>query len=624
MKIVAPLLLLFIRISLSSSFSSSSSSPPPPPLKYPHSPHHHFIKNKLKEHTTQCSSTKLFKGMAVSTEHHKCSEAGAYIGESGGNAVDAAIASLLCIGVVNNFSSGIGGGGFMLIRAANGTTEMIDFREQAPLGSFDRMFDSNYSKAVNGTMAAAVPGEIAGMAKAHERWGRLPWGVLFDKSILLAKHGFQASAKMETMIEKFKDSIRMDPGMRETYLRADGITPKKRGDWIQRTNLATTLYTIALEGPSAFYSGTIGQSLVRLIKKRGNGHGFTMKDLLGYRVKIRETISVSLGKLRLITGGSPTSGAILAQIMQVLFLESGEQNGVGIDNDNNDVKTAQPAQQPQPTLNGTLPIDEMHRMIETFKHSYGERLKMGDPEYVDGMAEIVKAIVSKERVNVIRCAFDAKRTFSIEHYMPKEHFNSSPAPGHGTSHVTVMDRDGLVVSATSTVNLEWGCRVMDPITGIILNSQMDDFSLPGKSNAFNLPPTSANFIAEGKRPLSSACPVIVEDVEDGEVVLAAGGAGGSRIISAVAQTLMGILFKGRSPSEAIEGCRLHHQLIPNIVLAERRCPVGLLEGLSELGHKIQVMPPNQHPTSVNVVIRNKNKEMMAVSDRRKGGIGAGF
>lgn len=561
-------------------------------------------------------SSPTYREMAVSTEHPKCSEVGVYIGRSGGNAVDAAIASLLCIGVINNFSSGIGGGGFMLVRAPNGTTEMIDFREEAPKNSFDRMFDSNYDRAVNGTMAAAIPGEIAGMAKAHERWGRLPWAVLFDKAILLAKHGFQVSSKMETMITKFRDAIQKDPGMRETYLKKDG-SPKRKDDWIQRHNLASTLYTISLEGPASFYGGRIGESICRLIRERGDGHGFTMEDLLNYDVKIRKTISVNLGEFRLITGGAPTSGAILAQIMQVLH-GAEEQNKRGNLLTGDAILTT--------NLNGTLPIIEMHRMIETFKHSYGERLKLGDPDYIPKMEEIIERIISESRALEILSSFDSKKTFSISHYMPKEHCNSSPAPGHGTSHVTVMDKEGLVVSVTSTINLEWGCRVMDPITGIILNSQMDDFSLPGKSNAFMLPPTSANFIAAGKRPLSSACPVIIEDILDGQVILAAGGAGGSRIISAVAQTLMSILFKGRSPSEAIEGCRLHHQLIPNIILAERRCPVGLLEGLSELGHKIQVMPPNQHPTSVNVVIRNKldGGSMMAISDCRKGGKGAGF
>lgn len=184
-----------------------------------------------------------------------------------------------------------------------------------------------------------------------------------------------------------------------------------------------------------------------------------------------------------------------------------------------------------------------------------------------------------------------------------------------------MDRN-LTVAVTSTVNLEWGCRHMDPATGVILNNELDDFSIPHRKNSFGLPPSEVNYIKPGKRPLSSSAPVILE--HQGQVLLTVGAAGGSRIITAVAETIIKLLAWGMDPDDAMEACRLHHQLLPDELMAEDRCDRRLLRELGRYGHQIAIMGPHQFASSVTFIVRQADGAMIPVSDPRKGGIAAGY
>lgn len=553
-----------------------------------------FAKAEDLAHTIDrhLNASSTFYNGAVAAEHPKCSEIGLQMLQQGGSAVDSAIAALLCVGVVNNFASGIGGGGSMLIRTGDGQSEVIDFRETAPASAHRDMFNHNHTLATDSTQGAGVPGEIRGFAEAHSRHGRLPWAVLFEPSIQLAREGFAVTPKMADMISKFADKMKKSSGMMQTYGREDG-SPKKVGDFIFRSNLAQTLEKIADQGADVFYQGEIGESLAQYVASKEGG--FTLEDLRTYTVKIRPALIHEALGFKLITGGLPTCGGLVVQILKVL-------ERLRLDGSITDLKTIQ-------------------QLVETFKFAYVDRMKLGDPDFIPDADEIVAKIVSDERAAAIVPRIDPLKTHSAKYYFGKGD-KVAFAESHGTTHVTVMDRFGMAVSVTSTVNLEWGCRYMDERTGIILNNELDDFSIPHTNNSFGLPPSIANFISPGKRPLSSSSPLILE--RDGQVVLALGAAGGSRIITAVADMVLKLMVLHMEPVEAMNSCRLHHQLIPEAILAEHRCDRELLAGLSRMGHPIIVMSKEQYASCVNLILKRSDGGMTPVSDPRKGGLAAGY
>jgi gamma-glutamyltranspeptidase/glutathione hydrolase/leukotriene-C4 hydrolase len=525
--------------------------------------------------------------------------------KEGGSAVDAAVAALLCVGVINNFASGIGGGGFMLVRSGtDGISRVIDFRETAASTAHRDMFNGHLDWATDSTLAAGVPGEIRGFAAAHALYGKLPWSALFQPAIQVATEGFTVTKKLDDMIRRFEGKLANCSGMRETYFNPDG-TRKQIGNHIYRPNLAKTLKMIADEGPDSFYTGTIAEDMLSCF--RHHEGGLTAGDLAAYEVKLRDPLVRSFGHYRLITAGPPTSGAILAQILQIT-------DSLGLPSSNDSSSQAFPA-----NMNDTR---TQQQIIETFKFAYVDRMKLGDPSFVPGIDDVVKKILSEERMQQIIRGIDLNQTHTPEYYLGAEPFDENDS--HGTTHLTTMDGSGMAVSVTSTVNLEWGCRRMDPTTGIILNNELDDFSIPQQNNSFGLPPSPANYIEGGKRPLSSASPVILEDARTGQVVLAAGAAGGSRIITAVADAIIKIIMMGMPPDAAVDSCRLHHQLLPDYLMAEDRCDRQLLRQLSHLGHQIKILAPEQYASTVQLIMRNPDGSMFPVSDGRKGGIAAGY
>ncbi|KAI8096996.1 gamma-glutamyltransferase [Halteromyces radiatus] len=485
----------------------------------------------------------------VAVEAEECSNVGVQILQQGGNAVDSAIASALCIGVINNHATGIGGGGFMLIRSPNGTYELIDFRERAPAKAHQDMFVEDPMLAQVGALSIATPGEIRGFELAHRRHGKLEWYKLFEPAIHIARYGFVATAFQESRLELAADWIMESQVWKDIY--APNGTLAKQGGIIRRPALANTLETIAKEGADAFYKGPIAEQMIRMIQE--NGGILSMEDLASYKAIIRPTINTYYHGRKVTTGTSPTSGPMILSVLNLL-----ERYNLRV--------------QGQTALN-------IHRLLEAFKFGYAFRTEMGDPDYLDN-EDRMHQIISKEWASLVRKNISDEKTFEPSYYQPKyDHIDS-----HGTMHLSVIDENDGAVALTSTVNLLFGSRLMDAVTGVIFNDQMDDFSIPGTPNMFGLSPSKNNYVAPGKRPLSSITPVIVEYDTSLELVL--GGSGGSTIPTSTLNVLLNVLDYHKDLYEATESSRFHHQLIPNLAIVEDDQDVFLMEALKDRGHQV--------------------------------------
>ncbi|KAI8078826.1 gamma-glutamyltransferase [Halteromyces radiatus] len=447
--------------------------------------------------TSESWKGQLIKGThgAVAVETEECSNVGVEILRRGGNAVDSALASTLCIGVMNNFATGIGGGGFMLIRSPNGTFEFIDFRETAPQASTQNMFVDDPLLAQRGGLAIGVPGEIRGLELAHNRHGALPWADLFKPAIELARNGFKTTRYLHEKL------LKAEPWILEKSEWKDIYAPQGRaaqpGEIIKRPTLAKTLEIIANEGANAFYEGPIAESMIKTIQQAGGI--MTLDDLRNYKPLIRPTISTYYHGTKITTCSAPTSGPILLSMLNILERYSLHTLGrIGVN---------------------------IHRLVEAMKFGYAFRTEFGDPDFTH-LEDRYQEVITKDWASKARANISDYETHSPLYYQPKyDHIDN-----HGTMHLTVVDENDGVVALTSTVNLLFGSRVMDPETGIIFNDEMDDFSIPGQPNDFGLYPAVYNYVAPGKRPLSSITPTIVE--QDGKFEFALGGSGGSQIATA--------------------------------------------------------------------------------------------
>ncbi|KAJ1835201.1 hypothetical protein LPJ63_001326 [Coemansia sp. RSA 2711] len=537
----------------------------------------------IDEHSTLITAHKG----AVATDEPRCSAIGVDILREGGNAVDAAVASTLCIGVLQAHSSGIGGGGFMLIRPPRGERPvLIDFRETAAQAATSDMFIHNITQAVVGPLASGVPGEIAGMYKAHSRFGKLPWHRLFEPAVALARDGFALSSIVHRQLVRFEQEMLESPGFNTTYTNGHGRILRV-GEQVRRPELADTLEEIARDGPDAFYRGRIAKSLVKVIQDKGGI--LTADDFARYEAVAREPIETYYHGRRVITGSAPTSGSVLLNMLNVI-------EGFTL------------------ALDGPTAVN-YHRIVEAMKFGAAQRTLLGDPSFIDISANLTRQI-SKEFASNIRANISDAQTFDISHYDPEYDVLNN----HGTTHLSVVDKDEMAVAVTSTVNLEFGSRIMDPSTGIILNDEMDDFSTTNETNYFGLRPSPNNKIVPGKRPLSSTSAAIIE--HNGHVELVLGGSGGSRILTAVLQVVVNVLDFGMRLDHAIDAPRMHHQLLPDQLSVDPLFPADITHQLAALGHKIE---PLKHGSSnVQAVQRLSDGLLYAVSDARKHGVAAGY
>ncbi|EMD37801.1 hypothetical protein CERSUDRAFT_50406 [Gelatoporia subvermispora B] len=529
---------------------------------------------------------------AVASENEVCSTIGVDAMKAGGNAVDAIIATTLCIGVVNMFSSGIGGGGFMTIRippsSPNASSEVytIDFREVAPALANTTMYVSDPMKSLFGGLAVGVPGELRGLEEAHKRWGSLPWSDLVQPSIKLAR-GWRVPTELARRIQLFSPLMLNNPDYGAIFAPEGRLL--REGEMIYRVNLSRTLEAVAAEGADALYKGSIADSIVKKVHETGGI--FMHEDLANYKVHVNRALEGTYRGKKVYTSHAPTSGPVLLHMLNLMEHYDGlEAEGR--------------------TLMNT------HRYIEAMKFGFAARTRVCDPAFNNDTQRIAE-ISTKKFGDVIIHNITDDMTHTPEYYKP---IFDVPID-HGTSHSSAVDKNGMAVALTSTVNLIFGSQVLDPVTGIILNDQMDDFSTPGTANAFGLWPSPYNYPEPGKRPLSSTTPTIIEH-EDGSFWLAIGGSGGSRIFGSVFQVILNLGW-GMDVSAAVEYGRLHDQLFPSVVDADDVYSRMILDGLREKGHNVTVSDINRIAAVVQAVVQ-EDGVIYAASDSRKNGIAAGY
>jgi gamma-glutamyltranspeptidase / glutathione hydrolase / leukotriene-C4 hydrolase len=480
----------------------------------------------------------------------------------------------------------------MLVRTKTGESRAFDFRETAPSSSKPDIFKLDPSLSKKSGTSVAIPGEIRGFYDAHLKYGRLPWSELFDPNIKLAEEGFLITKTLYNMIKKLKHILCDFPAMRETYLDTFG-NPKPIGHKLTRPALAETLKSISLGGPDVFYSGYICDALVQEINRHGGN--VTKKDFEEYRTVESEPIQGTYRDLNLITIGAPASGHVLIEALNIL--------------DGYDLRL----------LNESgKKLEVFHIIVETMKLAYASRMKLGDPGFVN-IQEILEKFKNSNWADILRTNISKHDTFGPQFYLDK----ISDIGDHGTAHVSVLDSDGMAVSCTSTINMEFGSNILDSRTGILLNNQMDNFSIPGIPNQYSIPPSTINYPEPGKRPVSSAIPVIFE--KNGEVRMIYGGTGGSRIISSVLLALINVVDLDLSPISAVLFPRFHHQLIPNKLLCENEFDENIIIGLKEIGHEVNVLDSGFYYSSVQIIEKDTQAGMIyAAADPRKDGGVSGY
>ncbi|KAK0947476.1 hypothetical protein LTR29_001084 [Friedmanniomyces endolithicus] len=472
----------------------------------------------------------------------------------GAVASESAICSEIVIGM---YHSGIGGGGFMLARHSNGSYEFIDFRECAPAAATENMYKNNVNASIHTGLASGVPGELRGLAYLHDNYGSLPWEDLVMPAVEVARNGFPVTADLVRYEANAVAGI--DNFLVNNPTWAIDFAPNGSllglGDVITRKRYADTLETIAKQGVEAFYSGPLAETFINTVQS--NGGMMTLADLKNYTVAIRPPSAIDYRDYKITSGSAPSSGTVLASAMKII--------------------------EGYPTIGEAATLNlSTHLFDEAIRFAYGQRTELGDPFFVEGMTAYQADMLSETTAAAVRAKISPLHTLNVSAYDPSG-FESLETPG--TSAVVTTDVTGMAISLTTTVNLLFGSQIMVPETGVILNNEMNDFSIPGASNAFGYIPSPSNYIRPGKRPLSSITPTIVEHA-NGTLYFAVAAAGGSRIITATLQNLWHVLDQNMTAPEALAAPRFHDQLVPNQILFEWAYDNGTVAFMRERGHNV--------------------------------------
>ncbi|PQE31458.1 putative gamma-glutamyltranspeptidase 1 precursor protein [Rutstroemia sp. NJR-2017a WRK4] len=485
---------------------------------------------------------------AVASESAVCSDIGIEMLKEGGNAADALIATQFCVGVIGMYHSGIGGGGFMLVRSKNGSYEFIDFREKAPAAAFEEMYSAPYGNSdmsLYGGLASGVPGEIRGLEHLHKNYASLPWKRLMQPAIRLARYGFPVTRDLVRYMGT-NDFLVTDETWAIDF--APNGTRVGLGDTMTRKRYANTLESIAEYGGDAFYKGALANATITELRKKNGTMSLT--DLANYTVEIRTPSNITYRGYKIHSGTAPSSGAVVCSVLKIIE---------GYD-------MSSPS-----ALNLST-----HYLDEAMRFAYGQRTLLGDATFLPNLTTYQQNMVSEKTAAEIRSEIDPYHTLNVSEYDPSMY---GILTDDGTSAAVAADKSGLTIAITSTINTIFGSRVMIPETGVIMNNEMNDFSIPNTTNAFGYAPAPANYISPFKRPLSSISPTIVEHA-NGTVYIAHASAGGSRIITEIIQHLWHVLDQNMTSAEALRQPRLHDQLSPNTVSVEYGSETFGIQGYS--------------------------------------------
>ncbi len=522
-------------------------------------------------------------GMVVS-QHYLATNAGHSILAEGGNAYDASIAVAFALAVVLPRAGNIGGGGFMVMfDEASHESFSIDYREMAPEAATKNMFLSSdgsvdKKRATQGILSIGVPGTVYGMWEVHKKFGSLPWSTLLAPAIELAEDGFLISPFMADALNERYEKLAKYKNFKSIFY---SNYPVKMHQRLKQPSLANTLKTISINGVKGFYEGEVASKIDTFMKE--NGGLITKKDLKNYRPIWRETIRGNFNEHEIVTMGPPSSGGVhIIQMLNIL--------------ENYDLIKMR---HNSPTYTALL--------IESMKYAYADRSKyLGDPEFFDVP---VQSLISKEYAKKIYKKIKLNSITPSEKILPGSELEHESLD---TTHFSVADKNGNVVSNTYTLNSGFGSGVVIDGTGILMNNEMDDFvSAPGVPNQFGLIGGEANKIEPFKRPLSSMTPTIV--LKEGKPIYATGSPGGSRIITTVLQFLLNTLVFKMEISDATVVPRIHHQWKPDVLMLETGFDIQHANKIESLGQKIYFSGPGTALESVEI----KNGLFYGFGDTRR-------
>jgi gamma-glutamyltranspeptidase/glutathione hydrolase len=526
---------------------------------------------------------------------------------SGGNAIDAAVATGFALAVVHPQAGNLGGGGFMLFRLADGKTHFIDFREKAPAAATENMYldaqgnvlpDSDKNSSVVGYRAVGVPGSVAGLVYAEKQYGKLSLDKVIAPAIKLARDGFPLAYE-DSQDLKDDEHLAEFPESKRVFQR-DG-NYYHPGDTFKQPELARTLERLA-KNPDEFYHGAMARELAAAIQKGGGL--VTAADLAAYEVKERQPIRGSYRGYDIISAPPPSSGGVaLVEILNTL-------EGFDL------------------AKLGNRSADDIHLEVEAFRRAFYDRADfMGDPDF----AKVpVAQLIDKKYAEAWRDSIDPKHA-SVSKDLKRPSFSELERVAHSqataipepenTTHYSVVDAEGNAVAVTTTLNDSFGSRVTATGLGFLLNDEMDDFAAKqGVPNAYGLIQGPANAIGPGKRPLSAMTPTII--LKDGKLFLVLGSPGGPTIITTVANVLIGVVDFGLDIQEAVNAPRFHNQWLPDVILVEDRLSPDTMNVLRSKGHKLTVR--HFWGDAECIMVDPKTGERLAGADGRNNGKAVGY
>lgn len=495
----------------------------------------------------------------VSAQEHLAAAIGRDIMQQGGNAVDAGVAVAFALAVTLPRAGNIGGGGFMLVHdAKTGQTHAIDYREMAPSAASRDMFldengDPDSDKSLYSGASSGVPGTVAGMKLALDKYGTMDWADVIAPAIRLAEEGMIVTPDLADSLESAREKMSKYPASMAIFFKPDGAGYRP-GEVLVQADLAKTLKKIAAEGPDGFYKGEVAQAISSAVQ--ADGGLITPEDMAAYQVAERAPVKGSYRGYEIASMPPPSSGGV--HLIQILNALEGYPIGAL----------------------GQNSAQTIHLMAEAMKLAYADRSEyLGDPDFVDVP---VAELTSKAYAADMRAQIDADFARPAAQIRPAD---LAPYESDQTTHFSVVDKDGNAVSNTYTINFSYGSGLVADGTGVLMNNEMDDFSSkPGTPNGFGLIGGDANAIQAGKRPLSSMTPTIV--LKDGQVWLVTGSPGGARIITTVLQVVMNMIDHGMNVAEASTAPRVHHQWLPDELRVEEGISPDTTRLLAAKGHNI--------------------------------------